>query len=112
MLTSIRGGKGSVRYRAHSYQTNVPVEGLIQLIEHYTEPGDVVVDPFCGSGQTGLAAVLTGRHAVPSDLSPAAVHIARGYTARVDPERFEETASGLLAELAPAELTSDRRGGG
>ena len=103
MLTNIRGGKGSVFYRAHSYHTKVPVEGLIQLIEHYTEPGDVVVDPFCGSGQTGVAAVLTGRHAVLSDLSPAAFHIARGYTARVDPDRFEEMASAILAELAPLE---------
>ena len=85
MTDDIAGGKGSVFYRAHSYHTKVPVEGLIQLMEHYTDPGDVVLDPFCGSGQTGVAAVLTGRRAVLSDLSPAAVHIARGYTARVDP---------------------------
>ena len=98
------GGKGSVFYRAHSYHTKVPVEGLIQLIEYYTDPGDVVLDPFCGSGQTGVAAVLTGRHAVLSDLSPAAVHIARGYTERVNPVRFKQVASELLAGLAPLEL--------
>ena len=64
MIMNIKGSKGSVFYRAHSYHTKVPVEGLVQLIEHYTDPGDVVLDPFCGSGQTGVAAVLTGRHAV------------------------------------------------
>ena len=104
MTDNIVGGKGSVFYRAHSYHTKVPVEGLIQLIEHYTDPGDVVLDPFCGSGQTGVAAVLTGRHAVLSDLSPAAVHIARGYTERVNPVHFEQVASELLAGLAPLEL--------
>ena len=104
MTDDIAGGKGSVFYRAHSYHTKVPVEGLIQLIRHYTDPGDVVLDPFCGSGQTGVAAVLTGRRAVLSDLSPAAVHIARGYTARVDPARFKQVASELLAGLAPLEL--------
>ena len=104
MTADIEGGKGSVFYRAHSYHTKVPVEGLIQLIEHYTDPGDVVLDPFCGSGQTGVAAVLTGRHAVLSDLSPAAVHIARGYTAQVDPDRFKKCAFELLAELRPLEL--------
>ena len=103
MLVNIKGGKGSVFYRAHSYHTKVPVEGIVQLIEHYTDPGDVVLDPFCGSGQTGVAAVLTGRHAVLSDLSPAAVHIARGYTARVDPVHFKQAASELLTELAPLE---------
>ena len=85
MTDNIKGGKGSVFYRAHSYHTKVPVEGLIQLVEYYTDPGDVVLDPFCGSGQTGVAAVLTGRHAVLSDLSPAAVHIARGYTGASQP---------------------------
>ena len=103
MTGNIKGGKGSVFYRAHSYHTKVPVEGLVQLIEHYTDPGDVVLDPFCGSGQTGVAAVLTGRHAVLSDLSPAAVHIARGYTARVDPTAFKRAASELLEELEPLE---------
>ena len=104
MTDNIKGGKGSVFYRAHSYHTKVPVEGLIQLVEYYTDPGDVVLDPFCGSGQTGVAAVLTGRHAVLSDLSPAAVHIARGYTKRVNPVRFQQVASELLAGLAPLEL--------
>ena len=103
LVQNIEGSKGSVFYRAHSYHTKVPVEGLIQLIDHYTDPGDVVVDPFCGSGQTGVAAVLTGRHAVLSDLSPAAVHIARGYTARVDPDRFKQVASELLVGLEPLE---------
>ena len=104
MTDDIAGGKGSVFYRAHSYHTKVPVEGLKQLIEHYTDPGDVVLDPFCGSGQTGVGAVLTGRRAVLSDLSPAAVHIARGYTAHVDPDRFKQVASELLAGLGPLEL--------
>ncbi len=104
MTDNIAGGKGSVFYRAHSYHTKVPVEGLIQLIEYYTDPGDVVLDPFCGSGQTGVAAVLTGRHAVLSDLSPAAVHIARGYTARVDPDRFKQVASELLGGFGPLEM--------
>ncbi|MDE0067319.1 MAG: DNA methyltransferase [Acidimicrobiaceae bacterium] len=104
MMSDIKGGKGSVFYRAHSYHTKVPVEGLVQLIEHYTDPGDVVLDPFCGSGQTGVAAVLTGRHAVLSDLSPAAVHIARGYTTRVDPDRFKQVASELLVGLGPLEM--------
>ena len=104
MLENIKGGKGSVFYRAHSYHTKVPVEGLIQLIEHYTDPGDVVLDPFCGSGQTGIAALLTGRHAVISDVSPAAVHIARGYTGRVNPNHFGQVASELLAQLEPLEM--------
>ena len=43
-------------------------------------PGDLVFDPFCGSGLTGVAALETGRRALLSDFSPAAVHIAQNYT--------------------------------
>ena len=53
----IIGRKGSIFYRAHSYHTKVPPEGIAGLIEHYTDPGDIVVDPFCGSGMTGVAAL-------------------------------------------------------
>ncbi len=101
--SEITGRKGSIFYRAHSYHTKVPPEGIAGLIEHYTEPGDIVVDPFCGSGMTGIAALMTGRRAIVSDLSSAATHIAHGYVARVDPEMLKHSASRLLGELGPLE---------
>ncbi len=97
------GKKGSIFYRAHSYHTKVPPEGIVPMMEHYTDPGDVVVDPFCGSGMTGVAAVLSGRRAVLSDLSPAAVHIATGHTTLADVHAFHAAARALLADLAEME---------
>lgn len=99
----VRGSKGSVFYRAHSYHTKVPVEGLSRLVEHYTDVGGVIADPFCGSGQTGVAAMLTGRHALVSDLSPAAVHIATGYTTKVDASLVRVTGAKVLDALADVE---------
>jgi len=80
----VKAGKNSPIYNAHSYHTKVPPEGIIPYIEHYTTPGDLVLDPFCGSGMTGVAALMTGRHAILNDLSPAAVHIASNYCTPVD----------------------------
>lgn len=99
----ITGAKGSIFYRAHSYHTKVPPEGIVPVIEHYTNPGDTVLDPFCGSGMTGVASLLTGRKGVLSDLSPAAVHIASGYTAPNDPKGLADAASTLLAGLGDLE---------
>lgn len=97
------GSKGSIFYRTHSYHTKVPPEGIVPMIEHYTAPGDVVLDPFCGSGMTGVACLLSGRRGLLSDLSPAAVHIAAGHTAKPDPTTFAAAAAALLAELASLE---------
>lgn len=43
------------------HPTQKPVETLTPLIESYSQPGDVVLDPFCGSGSTGAAAKAIGR---------------------------------------------------
>lgn len=81
--------KTSASYRAHSYHTKVPPEAIIPFIRAFTRPGDTVMDPFCGSGMTGIAALREGRNAMLSDLSPAAVHIARNYTTFCPPAEFE-----------------------
>ena len=39
-----------------------PVLGLVPLIETFSQPGDIVLDPFAGSGSTGLAARQINRH--------------------------------------------------
>jgi predicted RNA-binding Zn-ribbon protein involved in translation (DUF1610 family) len=54
-------GKNHPIYNAHSYHTKVPHRAIMRYILHYTEPGDVVYDGFCGTGMTGVAAQLCGK---------------------------------------------------
>ncbi len=42
----------------------------------YTKPGDVVLDPFMGSGSTAVAAVMEGRHYVGYEISETYCRIA------------------------------------
>lgn len=53
-------GKDDPIYKAHSYHTKVPHKAIMRYILHYTEPGDIVFDGFCGTGMTGVAAQLCG----------------------------------------------------
>jgi DNA modification methylase len=53
-------GKNHPIYNAHSYHTKVPHRAIMKYILHYTQPGDVVFDGFCGTGMTGVAAQLCG----------------------------------------------------
>jgi site-specific DNA-methyltransferase (adenine-specific) len=45
-----------------------PVELAERLIRMYSFAGDLVLDPFCGSGSTSIAACRTGRHSFSSDI--------------------------------------------
>lgn len=53
-------GKNHPIYNAHSYHTKVPHRAIMRYILHYTQPGDLVFDGFCGTGMTGVAAQLCG----------------------------------------------------
>ena len=61
-------GKNDPIYNAHSYHTKVPHKAIMRYILHYTEPGDVVFDGFCGTGMTGVAAKLCGDRSAVSSL--------------------------------------------
>ncbi len=61
-------GKNDPIYNAHSYHTKVPHKAIMRYILHYTEPGDVVFDGFCGTGMTGVAAQLCGDKATVESL--------------------------------------------
>jgi DNA modification methylase len=53
-------GKNDPIYNAHSYHTKVPHKAVMRYILHYTQPGDIVFDAFCGTGMTGVAAQMCG----------------------------------------------------
>jgi DNA modification methylase len=86
---SVKSGKNTSIYSIHPYHTKVPPEGIEQYIEHYTKPGDLILDPFCGSGMTGIAALKKGRSVILNDLSPAACHISYNYCTPIDIEKVE-----------------------
>ena len=96
--TPIAAGKNTYVYDAHTYHTKVPPQGIRSLIEHYTREGDVVLDPFCGSGMTGVAARECGRQALLSDLSPAAAFIAFNLVTPVGPDAYLEAIHALIRE--------------
>ncbi|EGD52430.1 DNA methylase N-4/N-6 domain protein [Thermoanaerobacter ethanolicus JW 200] len=117
-------GKNDPIYNAHSYHTKVPHKAIMRYILHYTKPGDIVFDGFCGTGMTGVAAQMCGnpdpefklkvekefekegkkvewgaRRAILGDLSPAATFIAYNYNTPVDVEEFKKEAERILKEV-------------
>jgi DNA modification methylase len=71
---------------AHAYLTKVPVPAIEPFIKAYSPPGGTVVDPFAGSGMTGVAAAMMGRKAHLFDISVLGQHIGRNFVNLVDPD--------------------------
>lgn len=123
--SDVSEGKNNPIYNAHSYHTKVPHPAIMRYILHYTQPGDIVLDGFAGTGMTGVAAQMCGnpdidlktkieaeyaslgykkpvwgtRHAVLGDLSPVASFIAYNYNTPVDSKAFALEAKKILAEV-------------
>lgn len=85
----VSAGKNDPLYFAHYYATKVPHHAIVPYILAFTEPGEVVLDAFCGTGMTGVAAQACAnpievpegarpgaRRVILSDLGPAATFIA------------------------------------
>jgi ParB family chromosome partitioning protein len=64
-----------VQKELHHWQQSL--DGFIEIVQRFTEPGDLVVDPFLGSGTTALACLQLGRRFVGCDIDAGAVAIAR-----------------------------------
>lgn len=56
--------------RVKGHPTPKPLKLFRYLISVSSNPGDLVVDPFCGSGTTGVAALLEGRDFQGCDINP------------------------------------------
>jgi site-specific DNA-methyltransferase (adenine-specific) len=79
----------------NGHPTPKPLPLMLQLVEDFTDPGDTILDPYCGSGTTLVAALRLGRNAIGVELNPAWADTAR--------ERCE-------AELRGSDLRSARAG--
>lgn len=74
----------SLTHGIHPYPAKFPPQIPARLIEILTQPGDVVLDPFCGSGTTLVEALLLDRAAVGTDINPVAILATEAKTARLD----------------------------
>ena len=128
-------GKKDPVYNAHSYHTKVPYKAIMRYILHYTKPGDLIFDGFCGTGMTGVAAQMCGaydhelsfsltgefsspnwghRKAILGDLSPAATYISSVYNTPVlagkFKDAFEQISKKVSDECGWMYLTKNEKG--
>ena len=73
----------------HPYPARMIPQIARRLIDRYSKPNDVVLDPFCGSGSVLAEAKILGRKAIGIDINPLAVLIAKVKTTPIEPSKLE-----------------------
>jgi site-specific DNA-methyltransferase (adenine-specific) len=69
VFTHIKEHSGGAAIR-NDHPTTKPIALMIELVSLFTNPGDLILDPFAGSGTTGIAALRTGRRCVLIEKDP------------------------------------------
>ena len=121
--SDVSEGKTNQIYAAHSYHTKVPHPAIMRYILHYTQPGDIVLDGFAGTGMTAVAAlscdnpdaetkykietewrsmcettpVWGTRKSIVGDLAPIASFIAYNYSNPVELDEYEKEIKRILS---------------
>jgi DNA modification methylase len=122
----IKSGKNHAIYNAHTYHTKVPHEITTKFLLYYTQPSDIIIDSFAGTGMTGVGGSfcmnitkesetlyrfkkefnefgkefkIGKRHVINIDLSSIASHIAHIYNSGFNKEYFLRDYNKLKAHL-------------
>jgi adenine-specific DNA methylase len=88
------------RYMMHKFWARKPHNVIATYVQHFSEAGDIVMDPFCGSGVTICEALHAGRRAVGLDLNPIAIFISRMTCLPLEIAEFDEAAAQINKALA------------
>lgn len=123
--TAINVSKNHPIYNAHSYHTKVPHQVIMKYYLYYTQPGDIVLDSFAGTGMSGVAANSCAfpekemlsefnnewkkqfdklptwgkRNCILGDLSPITSFITYNYTNQINKIDFEKAANTIFNQL-------------
>lgn len=96
------GSRGWVEYPVEAnfsreprvHETQKPLDLMLRLVELFTDPGEVILDPFAGSGTTGVACLRLGRRFIGIEKDARYAAVAR--------ERLAAESQGLTLRDARA----------
>jgi len=89
------------RYNLHKYWGKKPANIFSRCISFFSKEGDLVLDPFCGSGVTVIESVIAKRKGLGFDLNPFAVFLTESVLRGNQCDGIDQVMSKFLAALTP-----------
>lgn len=94
-------------FGVHGYFTKQSWDIVQTYIKNFTQPGDVVLDPFGGSGVTAIEAMMTNRHGINVDINPMAIFMVDALTTSVDQQELVSAFDKIKAKYIKYEPKTD-----
>lgn len=100
LLEEIEVKKRSTKrhFGVHGYFTKQAWNVVSDYINNFSKPGDLVLDPFGGSGVTAIEALMKNRKAISIDINPLAVFLVQSLIAPVNQVKLAEAFDDVIAE--------------
>ncbi len=100
-LADLRPQTWPPRHRVHKYWGRKPANVVARYVELFTRPGEVVLDPFAGSGVTVVEAAILGRRGLGFDANPLAARLGRALLEPPARTGLAEAGEAILEALQP-----------
>lgn len=98
-MKNIKAKSHPAHYLMHKYWGRKAHNVIADYILNYTEEGDVVLDPFMGSGIVPIEAIKNGRKGIGIDINPMSKFIAENTVSIVNLEEYKKVAKSIITEL-------------
>ncbi len=88
-------------YLMHKYWARKPHNVINDLIQFFTKEGEIVLDPFVGSGVTVIESIKLNRKAIGVDINPISFHIIEGTCNQIPVREFDLQVEEIAKEIIP-----------
>ena len=96
------GREGKANYSVHKigeYPSKIRPIVFAHIVERFSNKGDVILDPFAGSGTVAVEAKLQGRNSISYDINPNAIELTQRKLDALDVQEMRSAYRELLTEL-------------
>lgn len=99
-LKNLNAKAHPAHYLMHKYWGRKSHSVIAEYIQHYTSVGDVVLDPFMGSGIVPIEAAKHSRYGIGVDINPISHFIVQNTVSKLSLDDFESTSQEILSSLS------------
>lgn len=100
-LGTINASTHTPAYTMHKFWARRPWKLFRKLVEEFTRPGDIVLDPFAGGGVVLVEGLVARRRIVAVDINPLAAFVMRHEVEPLELELFKRAAEAVVEETRP-----------